>query len=62
MVRTAVLVLLIIVAAPPGFTQSGSLDPAFTKVPFDQWLQGGDEGQIGGRRMSSTPSSPCIND
>ena len=46
MVRTAVLVLLIIVEASPGFTQRGSLDPAFTKVPFDQWLQGGDEGQI----------------
>jgi len=45
-VRTALLVLLSVVAASHGFTQRGSLDPAFAKVPFDQWLQGGDEGQI----------------
>ena len=44
--RTAAVVLLLVVGASHGFTQRGSLDPAFTKVPFDQWLQGGDEGQI----------------
>lgn len=46
MARTAVLVVLIVLAASHAFTQRGSLDPAFTKVPFDQWLQGGDQGQI----------------
>jgi hypothetical protein len=44
--RTAVFVLLSMVAASHGFTQPGSLDPAFTKVPFDEWLQSGDKGQI----------------
>lgn len=46
MARTAIFVLLSMVAASRGFAQGGSLDPAFTKVPFDQWLQGGDESHI----------------
>ena len=44
--RTAILVLLSVAAASHGFTQSGSLDPAFTRVPFDQWLHSGDQAQI----------------
>lgn len=44
--RTLMLVLLSVATASHGFTQRGSLDPAFTKVPFDRWLQGGDESQI----------------
>jgi hypothetical protein len=41
--RTALLMLLSLIA---GFAQSGTLDPAFTRIPFDQWLQGGDGAQV----------------
>lgn len=44
--RTAVLVLLSVAAGSQGFGQHGSLDPAFEKVPFDQWFAGAQQARI----------------
>ncbi len=46
MARTAVLLLLSFGAASQVFPQSGSQDPAFAKVPFNQWLAGEEQSQM----------------
>ena len=42
--RCAIILLLAGIA--PVWAESGSLDPAFAKVPFDEWLKGGDQTRL----------------
>jgi hypothetical protein len=52
------LVLLSVAAVAQVFAQSGSLDPAFAKVPFDQWFAGGEQAQI---RWTARVSQPQLS-
>src|ERR1700689_3846722 len=46
MARTWLAALLGLAGAGHAFAQRPSLDPEFAKVPFAEWLKGGDQAQI----------------
>ena len=57
-IRISALLLFSVAAASQASLERGSLDPAFARIPFDQWFTGGEQARI---RWSAHVSQPQLS-